>query len=93
MALLIFISPAYSNEEIQRRFSEAMLSIERDPKTAVEILSGLTNETDAIRIKLELARALYLSGQLHDSRDKFVEVLGSYRSTLHHRSELMLNGF
>ncbi len=51
------------------------MSIERNPKTAVEILSGLTNETDAIRIKLELARALYLSGQLHDSRDKFVEVL------------------
>jgi hypothetical protein len=74
-ALLLLASPAYSNDEIQRRFSEAMLSIERDPKTAVEILSGLTNETDAIRIKLELARALYLSGQLHDARDKFVEVL------------------
>jgi hypothetical protein len=71
----LLASPAYSNDEIQRRFSEAMLSIERDPKTAVEILSGLTNETDAIRIKLELARALYLSGQLHDARDKFVEVL------------------
>ena len=49
-ALLLLALPAYSNEEIQRRFSEAMLSIERDPKTAVEILSGLTNETDAIRI-------------------------------------------
>ena len=74
-ALLLLALPAHTSEEIQQRFSEAMLSIERDPKTAIEILSGLTNETDAIRIKLELARALYLSGQLHDSRDKFVEVL------------------
>ena len=52
-----------------------MLSIDRDPKTAAEMLEALTGETDAIRIKLELARALFLSRQLHDSRDKFLEVL------------------
>ena len=40
-----------------------MFSIERDPKLAAEILEALTGETDAIRIKLELARALYLSGE------------------------------
>lgn len=74
-ALLVLASPAYSNEEIQRRFAEAMLSIEQDPKSAAKMLEALTGETDAIRIKLELARALYLSGQLHDARDKFVEVL------------------
>jgi hypothetical protein len=74
-ALLLLASPAYSNEDIQRRFSEAMLSIERDPKSAAAMLEALTGETDAIRIKLELARALYLSGQLRESRKRFVEVL------------------
>ena len=52
-----------------------MFSIERDPKMAAEVLEALMGETDAIRIKLELARALYLSGQLHESREKFAEVL------------------
>ena len=67
--------PAFADDDIQRRFSEAMFSIERDPLLAAEILETLTGESKAIRIKLELSRALYLSGQLHDARDKFVEVL------------------
>ena len=44
-------------------------------ESAVEILSELTDLTDAVRINLELGRALYLSDKLHDARDKFVEVL------------------
>ena len=72
----LFVSfSASSSEEIQRRFSEAMQKIERDPGAAVEILNELTNVTDSVRISLELGRALYLSGKLHDARDKFVEVL------------------
>lgn len=74
-ALFLVSLPSHANDDIQRRFSEAMLRIDSTPATAVEILEGLTAETDAIRIRLELARALYLDGRLRESQAAFTAVL------------------
>ncbi len=74
-ALFLLSGAAHANENIQRRFSEALQKIDSNPAAAVEILEGLTEETDAIRIRLELARALYLDGQLKESKAAFTAVL------------------
>ena len=74
-ALFLLSAAAHANEDIQRRFWEAMQRIDRTPAAAVEILEGLTADTDALRIRLELGRALYLDGRLKESKAVFTAVL------------------
>lgn len=77
MALLSLsiAQPVMGSVDIQRQFSEALEVLERDPQRAIHILEKLNSETEAVRIKLELARALFINGQLHESRALFLEII------------------
>jgi len=60
---------------MQQRFAQALQQIEQEPAAAVPLLTSLLQDTQAVRVKLELARALYLSGSWESARQVFVEVL------------------
>jgi len=59
----------------QQRFAYALQQLDQDPALAVPLLASLLQETQAVRVKLELGRALYLSGSWESARQVFVEVL------------------
>lgn len=63
------------NDEVQRQFVEAMQALEAGrPDEAATLLAILAAQTDAPRIRLELARALYFTGRLKESRREFLKV-------------------
>ena len=64
-----------SEEAIQRRFEEGVLLMSSDPKEAVEIFKILYQETGQTRIELELARSLFLAGNLPDAKAQFIDLL------------------
>jgi hypothetical protein len=66
---------ASSNDAIQQRFGEAMQLLEagRADEAAIA-LRLLALQTDAPRIRLELARALYFQGRLKEARAEFMKV-------------------
>jgi hypothetical protein len=59
----------------QQRFGYALQQLEQDPALSVPLLTSLLQDTQAVRVKLELGRALYLSGSWESARQVFVEVL------------------
>lgn len=73
--IICFPSTLLANAEIQRQFSEAMQLLDKDPQLSLQILKNLNNQTDAVRIKLELARALFVNEQLHESKAVFLEII------------------
>lgn len=75
ICLLFAASSACSDEAAnQARFSAAMVLVGRgQPAEAVPILQALYDETKAPRVRLELARALLLSGRKGQARKDFVE--------------------
>ena len=79
MVFFIFFVPqtVLASIDIQRQFTEALEYLDKSPERSVEILEQLSKETDSIRVKLELARALYFNGQLHASRDVFLLIIES----------------
>lgn len=64
-----------SPEAVQRRFEEGVALMSTNPEEAVEIFKILYQTTGAIRIELELARSLFLSGNLADAKAQFIHVL------------------
>lgn len=62
--------------ELQRAFLEAMRLIDtRDYAAAIATLRALLKQSDTPRIRLELARALFLNGQYREARSLFSDVL------------------
>jgi len=79
MAPFLFVGIAQaaplSEEAIQRRFQEGVALMSSDPEKAVEIFTILYQITAQIRIELELARSLFLAGNLADARAQFIDIL------------------
>jgi hypothetical protein len=79
IAPFFIVSIAYgaqpSQEAIQRRFEQGVALMESDPAEAVEIFKILYQLTAAVRIELELARSLFLSGNLPDAKAQFIDIL------------------
>lgn len=46
-----------------------------DPNNAAAIFSALYNETNSVRVQLELARSLYLAGRLAEAKTQFIDIL------------------
>ncbi|MCM8558275.1 tetratricopeptide repeat protein [Sphingomicrobium sediminis] len=66
--------PGHSETENQRQFLIGLqLIAEGRPEEAVDVLSDLYARSPTPRIRLELARALMLSGRLGEARQLFVE--------------------
>jgi len=68
-------SAPLSEEAIQRRFEEGVALMSSSPKEAVEVFKILYQITGQTRIELELARSLFLAGNLADARAQFIDVL------------------
>jgi hypothetical protein len=68
-------SSPLNQDAVQRRFEQGILLMQSDPKQAVEIFKILFQTTGSIRIELELARSLYLSGNLPDAKAQFIRIL------------------
>lgn len=64
-----------SEEAIQRRFEDGITLMSSNPEEAVEILKLLYQETGAVRIELEFARSLFLTGNLADAKAQFIHIL------------------
>jgi hypothetical protein len=65
----------WSDETLQRRFVEGMQQLEAgNLEQAEKILRELLGYTQAPRVKLELARTLYLQGKYGDAKKLFNEV-------------------
>src|SRR5438093_6987219 len=63
------------DDGLQRAFIEGVQLLEAgDPRRAEEIFRELLKATDSPRVKLELARALYLQGKYAESKKLFQEV-------------------
>lgn len=66
---------APARDPVQQQFVEAMQAMEAGrPGEATTILAMLAVRSDAPRIRLELARALYFSGRLREARTEFLKV-------------------
>ena len=68
-------SAPLSEEAIQRRFEEGVALMSSSPKEAVEVFKILYQITGQTRVELELARSLFLAGNLADARAQFIDVL------------------
>ena len=79
IAPALLAGAAYAAEydpEIQRAFIEAVQRIDaRDYETAIRSLRAILAKTASPRVKLELARALFLSGEYREARALFNDVL------------------
>ena len=64
-----------SEEAIQRRFEDGITLMSSNPEEAVEVLKLLYQETGAVRIELEFARSLFLTGNLADAKAQFIHIL------------------
>lgn len=65
-----------SPEVFQRDFEVAIRTVQQgNARAGAELLSALYARTRSVRVKLEWARALYLSGQFDAARVLFTEVL------------------
>ena len=64
-----------SDQELQRAFAEGARQLHAgNYKAAADIFRGLLQHTDSPRVKLELARALFLLGEYRESRALFRQV-------------------
>ncbi|ANT63628.1 hypothetical protein AYJ57_24430 (plasmid) [Salipiger sp. CCB-MM3] len=69
-------SPEVAPAQIEARFQQAMTT--RDPEAAVRLLRRiLAQDPGLVRVRLELARALFEAGQYARSREQFRIVLSS----------------
>jgi hypothetical protein len=79
LAPFFIITIAYgaplSQEAIQRRFEQGAALMESNPAEAVEVFKILYQLTAAVRVELELARSLFLSGNLLDAKAQFIDIL------------------
>ena len=79
IAPFFFIALAHSaplsQEAIQRRFEEGVALMGTDPKEAAEVFKILYQMTAAVRVELEFARSLFLSGNLEDAKAQFIHIL------------------
>lgn len=75
-ALLLAVSPARANEEaLQRAFTEGMQAQQAgDLERAEHVFREMLETTDIPRVRLELARTLYLQGKYEESKLLFREV-------------------
>lgn len=71
---LLFAFPSHANT-YQQRFQEAVILLESDPVLAQRLLETLYTETLSTRVKLEWARAAYLSGNYTRAKTLFEQVL------------------
>lgn len=73
----LYAREARSPQEREAVFQEAMVTLERgDPRGSIALLRGLLAEDPGlVRVRLELARALFLSGNAADAREQFLVVL------------------
>lgn len=79
LACIAIPASAADPDELQRRFLYALALVNKgQPSAGVEILKELYEQAPTDRIRLELARALFLAGDLKTSRQLFVE---AYRDT------------
>lgn len=78
-ALAVLATPALgqapAGDPVQAQFVEAMQALEAGrADEAATLLALLAARTDAPRIRLELARALYFQGRLKEARSEFLKV-------------------
>ena len=77
LAFLMSPTRAFSENmaSYQQKFVSGVQWMGTDPSRAAEIFQSLYNETGAPRVQLELARSLYLAGQLNQAKEQFIDVL------------------
>ena len=68
-------SASLSEDAIQRRFEEGVALMSSNPEEAIEVFKILYQITGQTRVELELARSLFLAGNLADARAQFIDVL------------------
>lgn len=78
--LTVVCSPARANSPvdpaaIDAQFKHALSLMQSDPNEAVAILRPLYEQTQAVRIQLELARSLYLAGNLSEAKTEFIVLI------------------
>ncbi len=66
---------ALTPREVQSEFNIAISLMDRNPNEAARILQRLYEFSSTIRIQLELARSLYLSGDLAGAKKEFINIL------------------
>ena len=66
---------ALTPREVQSEFNIAISLMDGNPKEAARILQRLYEFSSTIRIQLELARSLYLSGDLAGAKKEFINIL------------------
>jgi hypothetical protein len=64
-----------SPQVFQYRFDLGMQALKTDPGQAVDIFRKLYTDTRSSRVQLELARSLFLAGELAESKVEFVDIL------------------
>jgi hypothetical protein len=74
-SLLFFAVTAWGDEGIEHRFTQALRELDQNPQLAAEMLSVLNAKASTPRIKLELARALFMTGRFDEARAMFKDVL------------------
>ena len=60
---------------IDAQFKRALGLMQGDPNEAAVILRSLYEQTHAVRIQLELARSLYLAGNLEQAKTEFIALI------------------
>lgn len=60
---------------IDAQFKRALSLMQSDPNEAAVILRSLYEQTHAVRIQLELARSLYLAGNLEQAKTQFIALI------------------
>jgi hypothetical protein len=66
-------SPAF--DQNQQRFEQAVKLMGTDIDQAIDILRSVYQDTKAVRVQLELARSLFLAGQLDEAKVEFISIL------------------
>jgi hypothetical protein len=64
-----------SPQAFQQRFDQGIQVLRSDITQAVEIFRQLYIDTRSSRVQLELARSLFLAGQLAESKTQFIDIL------------------
>lgn len=73
-----FICPyanALTPREIQVQFNIGTSLMEEEPEMAAKVFRNLYEKSSTIRIQLELAKSLYLSGLLEEAKAEFINIL------------------
>ena len=66
---------ALTAKEIQAQFELGISLMQSNPEQAAIVFKSLYEQSSTIRIELELARSLFLSGRLDEAKDEFINIL------------------